>query len=459
MQLKFPANAATTPKMRAYIQKSTQLVAVLARELGANETTIHRWKRRATTLDRSHTPNKLAISLTKVEQGLVVGLRTVLALTVFAVIAALGAAVASFAIHSTSSRGWQAYNSSLIDVGKRTVVARRTADGEQGLLVAADNNLRRLGFNLPDRDLTIRLKTPNGYEYRPGDAENVVVLGPTAASELLIYSGNAKEIRLTNVTITDCRDVVCPSDAKLIREVQERTGISPTDKPTLERGIKLLDWVVRNSLVTCSREIVARSSVGTLSAAETLYLQYRTYSAAGFCGSVALFNAKVLRLFGYDAFTVDFGELPVTHVTTIVRLGDGKFHMLDPMFNAHLETASGQPLDLVTALSLRPEDVRTIEHPTERGVLVSSLSEPMCSMMSEQRSCQPIHNRWQLCRTRYTIANYLAMFRDEWRKIGLDPDRHSIVDLLRKGVFSETSREGAFMHALRPFGVPLHKSS
>jgi transposase-like protein len=80
MQLRLHANAATTPKTRAYIQRSAQSVAQLARELGLNETTVRRWKARTTTADRSHTPKKLAISLSAIEERIVVELRTLLAL-------------------------------------------------------------------------------------------------------------------------------------------------------------------------------------------------------------------------------------------------------------------------------------------------------------------------------------------------------------------------------------------
>ena len=46
MDVKLHANATTTPKTRAYIQHSDLPVAVLARELGVNETTIRRWRGR-----------------------------------------------------------------------------------------------------------------------------------------------------------------------------------------------------------------------------------------------------------------------------------------------------------------------------------------------------------------------------------------------------------------------------
>jgi hypothetical protein len=80
MQVRLHANATTTPRTRAYIQRSTAPVAQIARELGVSETTIRRWRGRTTVADRSHKAHRLAISLTALEERLVVELRTVLAL-------------------------------------------------------------------------------------------------------------------------------------------------------------------------------------------------------------------------------------------------------------------------------------------------------------------------------------------------------------------------------------------
>jgi AraC-like DNA-binding protein len=48
MELTLHANATTTPKTRAYIQRSRASVATLAAELGVSETTIRRWRGRGT---------------------------------------------------------------------------------------------------------------------------------------------------------------------------------------------------------------------------------------------------------------------------------------------------------------------------------------------------------------------------------------------------------------------------
>jgi transposase-like protein len=76
MELSLHANATTTPKVRAFIQRSKMPVAALAAELGVSETTIRRWRGRSTVNDRSHTPKTLATSLSAMEEVLVCELRT-----------------------------------------------------------------------------------------------------------------------------------------------------------------------------------------------------------------------------------------------------------------------------------------------------------------------------------------------------------------------------------------------
>ncbi|WP_417360391.1 phage terminase small subunit-related protein, partial [Gallaecimonas pentaromativorans] len=80
MNIKLHANAATTPKVRQYIQQSTQSVAALAKELGVSETTIRRWKNRDIAQDRSHTAHNLQTHLNPVQEWLIVELRKTLLL-------------------------------------------------------------------------------------------------------------------------------------------------------------------------------------------------------------------------------------------------------------------------------------------------------------------------------------------------------------------------------------------
>src|SRR6516162_4607786 len=76
MDIALHANATTTPKIRAYIQRSRAPVAALAGELGVSETTVRRWRGRTTVTDRSHTPRTLTTSLSPLDEALVRELRT-----------------------------------------------------------------------------------------------------------------------------------------------------------------------------------------------------------------------------------------------------------------------------------------------------------------------------------------------------------------------------------------------
>jgi hypothetical protein len=76
MELNLHANATTTPKVRAYIQRSQAPVAVLAAELGVSETTIRRWRGRDTVADGSHVPKRITTKLSELEERLICELRS-----------------------------------------------------------------------------------------------------------------------------------------------------------------------------------------------------------------------------------------------------------------------------------------------------------------------------------------------------------------------------------------------
>jgi transposase len=80
MDVKLHANATTTPKTRGYIQASGKSVREMAGELGISEATVRRWRARQGVMDHSHTPRNLRISLSPVEEQLVLELRVKVAL-------------------------------------------------------------------------------------------------------------------------------------------------------------------------------------------------------------------------------------------------------------------------------------------------------------------------------------------------------------------------------------------
>ena len=89
LHLKLHANATTTPRTRAYIQKSQASNAALARELGIHSRTVARWKGRQDLVDRSTRPHRLSTALTDWEEALVIELRRSLALALDDIVEAM----------------------------------------------------------------------------------------------------------------------------------------------------------------------------------------------------------------------------------------------------------------------------------------------------------------------------------------------------------------------------------
>ncbi|WP_170235863.1 helix-turn-helix domain-containing protein [Colwellia demingiae] len=75
------ANATTTPEMRAFIHESDLPTAVLARLLKVSESTIRKWRKRASLADASNVPKQLNTTLSEAQEYVVVELRTRLLLS------------------------------------------------------------------------------------------------------------------------------------------------------------------------------------------------------------------------------------------------------------------------------------------------------------------------------------------------------------------------------------------
>jgi transposase len=75
MRVELHANATTTPRTRAYIQRSSASVAALATELGVSEKTVRRWRGRSEVSDRSHRRHRLGQSTSPEQEALICGLR------------------------------------------------------------------------------------------------------------------------------------------------------------------------------------------------------------------------------------------------------------------------------------------------------------------------------------------------------------------------------------------------
>ncbi|ARU65567.1 helix-turn-helix domain-containing protein [Histophilus somni] len=81
MDIKLHLNATTTPKIRAYLQKSDKSDLELAEQLGISVQTVRRWRNRQDVNDRSHRPKKINRTLSFEQEYLICYLRKYFALS------------------------------------------------------------------------------------------------------------------------------------------------------------------------------------------------------------------------------------------------------------------------------------------------------------------------------------------------------------------------------------------
>ncbi len=81
MDIKLHLNATTTPKIRAYLQKSDKSDLKLAEQLGISVQTVRRWRNRQDVNDRSHRPKKINRTLSFEQEYLICYLRKYFALS------------------------------------------------------------------------------------------------------------------------------------------------------------------------------------------------------------------------------------------------------------------------------------------------------------------------------------------------------------------------------------------
>ena len=80
MNIRFHANATTTPKTRAHIQSSEKSIRALAEELGVSVSTVLHWRNSETIHDDSHTRKNLLATLSSAQEAIVIELRRTLLL-------------------------------------------------------------------------------------------------------------------------------------------------------------------------------------------------------------------------------------------------------------------------------------------------------------------------------------------------------------------------------------------
>lgn len=217
-----------------------------------------------------------------------------------------------------------------------------------------------VGGQVIEGDAIMRIQldgqNPQWYD-APEEAKQWIVEGERSI-EVLIYSHSPFEYALTNLSLTDCSGT-CATDRQLDQQLRELIldvipGIAQTDDP-IEKALLITDWASRNVVLGSTTNT---SALESLSPGRLYFDYWQPRAGSGSCGSFAVFNARLLEMFGLDAFTIDFGMADgsfVTHVSTVLGIeedSEWNYYLMDPTFNGTF-WANDQVADLVDVIAGR----------------------------------------------------------------------------------------------------------
>ncbi len=326
--------------------------------------------------------------------------------------------------------GWQLETFSAATVSaNRSQVRVTSAPPSGGLFLrreVSDGPVRQLTFKGQGNG-TLRITLGDGvHGYRPAPSGTLTMpIDPAQPIEVLIYADGAFEYVIESVSVDPCP--ACVTDARLREIVLRDVPGLDRERSAFERARLLLDWTAH--IVDEGRDVPRfagnDSLISSVGAGEAYQEIWLPDAGGALCGGYSVFFAKVLALFGFDAYTIDMGDADarLTHVTTLVFI-DGRFYIFDATLNGYYvrgdrPASLDEVLSGTTTLLLR-EVRRTAVWPSPRG-----------------GDCRAV-NDYYVCHD----VDTTALTAEEWRPhliaFGLDPDEDWMPSLMRHRVYSVT---------------------
>lgn len=291
--------------------------------------------------------------------------------------------------------------------------------------------------------------------YNAPDGELLLVVDGRSATEVLIYADKTFEYLVESLTLEPCPD--CHTDEELradiladIPRLAEKLEVDPeaAAELLLHWTAPRVNWALDPSLVGPSERRLATLP----SAANALYEVAGRASYGGvYCGGAAVVYDRILKLFGFDSFTMNFGDRrgDLTHSTVVVPLLTGdttRFVIFDPSFNATFRDSSGKHVDVLdlakraAASSLAGVVVEAEPMPERKYVFRDASPRP-----SQCTSAPTPEGDQYSCRvSKFGLEEYLLTFSDALVRHGYPTTIDGFGQLLRREVFGVgTSRDPA----------------
>jgi len=318
--------------------------------------------------------------------------------------------------------------------------------------------------------------------YLAPDGSTDLVLFDVEEVEFLLYNEQAFAYELNSIQIEECPTCKTDEDLRqmLLTEIPALKESLQNDR--LHAARLLLNWASNVGDFAISPEIREITNLGfsKKSASQIYYDIFDSNNGGVYCGGMSVFFDKLLKLFDYDSFTINFGHKQddLTHVTVIVsqKQSDGwLYYIFDPTFNATFRSPSTkQHLTVseminflkanqtnqiyVESLSLKQRDFLILR---EDRFKRNTRNEKLCEVFKFKIK----HRDWVSC----SSPNYsIYVYFDRWNHIFLENGYSSgltgFLELLTSRIFSvgsslnpEASQQ--FISEIKSLGIPYGYSN
>ena len=325
---------------------------------------------------------------------------------------------------------------------------------------------------------TVRLTVGNvepRWFRAPSGTRHLTVSGSDKV-EVVVYGDAAHTYRLETLAMEEC--AACLTDPQLVRlihaAIPQLQGLLERDRRAAARS--LLNWTANVVDLGLGDTVEAATTWAyEMGAAEAYQELWSTGRDGTACGGFADFFSKVLPLFGFDAFTVNFGYAgtPVTHVTTVVAI-DNELYILDPTFNGeYVSSRSGESMRLADVLKRPADGVRGYAFrtmPIARDLVFTSdadgsVSRLLSTLGVSIGTCQPTSDRQTGAARRvcHDVPYDDRVLKEQWQedldRLRLTWDDDMILNLMRHRVLSLSATRPAvkqqFLDTLTSAGIPF----
>lgn len=237
---------------------------------------------------------------------------------------------------------------------------------------------------------------------------------------------------------------------------------------------QLMNWAANNAdgAISSALQTMTSQTVNSLSRPSDMYKDFFLPNRGGvYCGGYSIFLNNILRLFGYDSFTLNFGDMrdDLTHVTVIVPVangaGDWNYYMFDPTFNTVFQAPGTDRLLTVQEMFQKLQ----LGQSTQIYVRQDSLAQrdwlslaPVSQSEYTVQSLPPNSSPGILVYSRpaYSINVWTNEIRNSLMKYGYSTGTTGYLQLLTKQIFTvgqspNSAARERFIWWVKAYGIPV----